>query len=74
MRSFDKKCEVIIVFLGSMNETWKAVKADTGLMQDKQDETISEIAGVRTDKSYMAEKFTRIEQDVEALKAKLGLV
>jgi len=117
MRRFDKKCEVMIGFLGSMNETLKAVKADTGLMLDKQDmmlekqdmmldkqdmmlekqdmmldkqdmmldkqdmmldkqdETISEIAGVRTDlKSYMAEKFTRIEQDVEALKAKLGLV
>jgi len=96
MRSFDKKGEVMVGFLGSMNETLKAVKADTGLMLDKQDmmlekqdmmldkqdmmlekqdETIAEIEGVRTDlKSYMAEKFTKIEQDVEAIKAKLGMV
>ena len=82
MRSFDKKGEVMIGFLGSMNETLKAVKADTGMMLDKQDmmldkqdETIAEIKGVREDlKSYMAEKFTKIEQDVEAIKAKIGLV
>ena len=37
MRSFDKKGEVMIGFLGSMNETLKAVKADTGMMLDKQD-------------------------------------
>jgi len=75
MRSFDKKGEVMVGFLGSMNETLKAVKADTGLMLEKQDETIAEIEGVRTDlKSYMAEKFTKIEQDVEAIKAKLGMV
>jgi len=89
MRSFNKKGEVMIGFLGSMNETLKAVKADTGLMLekqdmmldkqdmmlDKQDETIAEIEGVRTDlKSYMAEKFTKIEQDVEAIKVKLGMV
>ena len=82
MRSFDKKGEVMIGFLGSMNETLKAVKADTGMMLDKQDmmldkqdETIAEIKGVREDlKSYMAEKFTKIEHDVEAIKAKIGLV
>jgi len=89
MRSFDKKGEVVIGFLGSMNETLKAVKEDTSMMLDKQDmmldkqdmmlekqdETIAEITGVRIDlKSYMEEKFTRIEQDVEAIKAKLGMV
>jgi len=103
MRSFDKKGEVMIGFLGSMNETLKAVKADTGMMLDKQDmmldkqdmmldkqdmmldkqdmmldkqdETIAEIKGVREDlKSYMAEKFTKIEHDVEAIKAKIGMV
>ncbi|KAF5434048.1 hypothetical protein C5S36_05725 [Candidatus Methanophagaceae archaeon] len=89
MRSFDKKGEVMVGFLGSMNETLKAVKADTGLMLEKQDmmldkqdmmlekqdETIAEIEGVRTDlKSYMAEKFTKIKPDVEAIKAKLGMV
>jgi len=96
MRSFDKKGEVMVGFLGSMNETLKAVKEDTSMMLDKQDmmlekqdmmldkqdmmlekqdETIAEIEGVRTDlKSYMAEKFTKIEQDVEAIKAKLGMV
>ena len=37
MRSFDKKGEVMIGFLGSMNETLKGVKADTGKMLEKQD-------------------------------------
>jgi hypothetical protein len=37
MRSFDKKGEVMISILGSMNETLKGVKGDTGTMLGKQD-------------------------------------
>ena len=37
MRSFDKKGEVMIGILGSMNETLKGVKGDTGTMLEKQD-------------------------------------
>ncbi|RCV64575.1 Acylphosphatase [Methanophagales archaeon] len=100
MRSFDKKGEVMIGILGSMNETLKGVKGDTSkmlekqdmmlekqdMMLEKQDETIdaidrskeeivTEISSLREDlKSYMEEKFTRIEHEVEAIKAKIGMV
>ena len=114
MRSFDKKGEVMIGILGSMDETLKGVKGDTSemlekqdmmlekqdmvlekqdMMLEKQDETIGAIGGVsekidqskeeivteisslREDlRSYMTEKFTKIEQDVEAIKVKIGMV
>jgi len=37
MRSFDKKGEVMIGILSSMNETLKGVKGDTNKMLEKQD-------------------------------------
>ena len=40
MRSFDKKGEVMIGILSSMNETLKSVKGDTGHMLEKQDMTL----------------------------------
>ena len=43
MRSFDKKGEVIIDILSSMNETLKGVKGDTNKTLEKQDETIDAI-------------------------------
>ena len=43
MRSFDKKGEVMIGILSSMNETLKGVKGDTSKMLEKQDETIDAI-------------------------------
>ena len=50
MRSSDKKGEVMIDILGSMNETLKGVKGDTGktlerqdMMLEKQDETTDAI-------------------------------
>ena len=100
MRSFDKKGEVMVGILGSMDETLKDVKGDTSkmlekqdMMLEKQDETIGAIGGVsekidqnkneivtkigslREDlRTYMAEKLTKIEQDVEAIKVKIGMV
>jgi acylphosphatase len=46
MRSFDKKGEVMIGILSSMNETLKSVKEDTSQMLEKQDETIGAIGEV----------------------------
>ena len=44
-------------------------------MLEKQDETITEIKGLREDlKSYMEERFDRLEHEVMAIKAKLGMV
>ena len=86
MRSFDKKGEVMIGILGSMNETLKGVKGDTGKTLEKQDETIdaidqskeeivTEISSLRGDlRSYMGEKFAKIEYELEAIKAKIGMV
>jgi len=121
MRSFDKKGEVMIGILssmnetmGSMNETLRSVKEDTSqikqdtsqmlekqdmmlekqdMMLEKQDETIgaigevsekidgakeeivTEIGSLREDlRSYMENKFVRIEHEIEGIKAKIGMV
>jgi len=107
MRSFDKKGEVMIGILGSMNETLgsmnetlKSVKEDTSQMLEKQDqmlekqdetigaikgvsekidrskeEIVTEISSLREDlRSYMENKFARIEHEIEAIKAKIGMV
>ena len=86
MRSFDKKGEVMVGILSSMNETLKGVKGDTSRILEKQDETIdaidrskeeivTEISSLRGDlRSYMEEKFAKIEYELEAIKAKIGMV
>ena len=107
MQSFDKKGEVMIDILGSMNETLKSVKEDTGnmlvkqdimrekqdTMIEKQDNTIeairnvsekidqgkegivTEIRSLREDlKSYMANKFAKIEHEITEIKAKIGMI
>ena len=86
MRSFDKKGEVMIDILSSMDETLKGVKGDTSRILEKQDETIdaidrskeeivTEISSLRGDlRSYMEEKFAKIEYELEAIKAKIGMV
>ena len=44
------------------------------MMLDKQDETISELRGVRDDlKSYMEERFERIEREIADIKSKIGV-
>ncbi len=44
-------------------------------MLDKQDETIGEIKGLREDlKSFMEERFDRLEREIEIIKAKLGML
>ena len=43
-------------------------------MLDKQDETIKEIKGFREDlRAYMEERFERIEREIEAINAKIGV-
>ena len=100
MRSFDKKGEVMIGILssmnetmgsmnetmGSMNETLKSVKEDTSQMLEKQDDTIeaidrskeeivTEVKSLREDlRSYMENKFAKIEYEIEGIKAKIGMV
>ena len=71
-----------------MLATEKAIKNDTGQILEKQDsllgkqdsllekhdETLSEMKGLRGDlKSYMEERFERIEHEIVAIKAKIGV-
>ena len=86
MRSFDKKGEVMIGILSSMNETLKSVKGDTSQILEKQDATIeaidrskeeivTEIGSLREDlRSYMENKFAKIEYEIAEIKAKVGMV
>ena len=54
--------------------TEKAIKKDTGRMLGKQDETLSEVKGLREDlKSYMEERFERIEHEIAEIKEKIGV-
>ncbi|MGB3459399.1 MAG: hypothetical protein WBB08_08925 [Halobacteriota archaeon] len=45
------------------------------MMLEKQDDTIGEIRGLREDlKSFMEERFDRLEREIEIIKAKLGML
>jgi acylphosphatase len=45
------------------------------MMLEKQDDTIGEIRGLREDlKSFMEERFNRLEREIEIIKAKLGML
>ncbi|MGB2842392.1 MAG: acylphosphatase [Halobacteriota archaeon] len=45
------------------------------VMIEKQDDTIEEIKSLREDlKTYMANKFAKIEYEIEGIKAKIGMV
>lgn len=54
--------------------TEKELKKDTGMMLEKQDETIGELRALREDlKSYMDMRFARIDREIEGIKAKIGI-
>ena len=58
-----------------MVATEKAIKKDTGMMLEKQDETIGEIRGLRYDlKAYLEERFDRMEREITEIKVKIGMV
>ena len=61
--------------LGERNVALTAESVSIGKkMLDKQDETISELKGVRDDlKSYMEERFERIEREIADIKSKIGV-
>ncbi|RCV65972.1 hypothetical protein C5S53_01090 [Methanophagales archaeon] len=45
------------------------------MMLEKQDDTIGEIRGLREDlKSFIEERFDRLEREIEIIKAKLGML
>jgi len=45
------------------------------MTMEKQDDTIEEISSLRGDlRSYIENKFARIEHEIEGIKAKIGMV
>ena len=70
MRSFDKKGEVMIGILGSMNETLEGVKEDTSKMLGKQDETLDVIGEVSEkidrSKEEMVTQISSLQDDLRS--------
>lgn len=84
LKSFDSKAERLVSILSDTNVTLKSVKEDTKLilsikentekMLGKQDDTIAEIRYLREDlRSYMENKFAKIEYEIAGIKAKIGM-
>jgi len=58
----------------AMLEKQDAMLEKQDAMLEKQDETIDEIRGLRYDmKAYMEQRFNKIEQEIVAIKEKIGL-
>jgi len=73
------------VTLKSVKEDTSSIKQDTRMipgikentekMLEKQEDTIGEISALREDlKSYMENKFAKIEYEIAEIKAKIGMV
>ena len=51
------------------------IKENTEMMLEKQEDTTGEISALREDlRSYMENKFVKIEYEIEGIKAKIGMV
>jgi len=51
-----------------------SIKENTEMMLEKQEDTIGEISALREDlKSYMENKFAKIEYEIAGIKAKIGM-
>jgi acylphosphatase len=51
------------------------IKENTEKMLEKQDDTVGELKSLREDlKSYMENKFAKIEREIEGIKAKIGMI
>jgi acylphosphatase len=63
------------MMLGKQDETIDAIGGVSERIDRSKEEIVTEISALRDDlRSYMEEKFTRIEHDVEAIKTKIGMV
>jgi acylphosphatase len=50
------------------------IKENTGMMLEKQEDTIGEISALREDlRSYMENKFAKMEYEIAGIKAKIGM-
>lgn len=72
--SMIKRQDVMIEKQDEMLKKQDEMLGKMDLMLKKQDETIIEIRALREDlKSYMEERFERIEREIAVIKAKIGL-
>ena len=63
------------MMLGKQDETIDAIGGVSERIDRSKEEIVTEISGLREDlRSYMEEKFTKIEHELEAIKAKIGMV
>jgi len=63
------------MMLGKQDETIDAIGGVSERIDRSKEEIVTEISALRDDlRSYMEEKFTRIEHEVEAIKTKIGMV
>jgi acylphosphatase/gas vesicle protein len=61
--------------ISEMKQDIKEIKGDVKEVLKKQDETIKEIRELRSDlKSYLDERFKKIEEEIRIIKARIGLV
>ena len=61
--------------LGKQDDTIGAIREVSGKIDRGKEEIVTEIKSLREDlRSYMEEKFARIEHEIEAIKAKIGMV
>jgi acylphosphatase/gas vesicle protein len=60
--------------ISEMKQDIKEIKGDVKEVLKKQDETIKEIRELRSDlKSYLDERFKKIEEEIRIIKARIGL-
>jgi len=63
------------MMLEKQDETIGAIGGVSEKIDQSKEEIVTEISSLREDiRSYMAEKFTKIEHEVEAIKAKIGMI
>ena len=63
------------MMLGKQDETIDAIGVVSEKIDRSKEEIVTELSYLRDDlRSYMEEKFTRIEHEVEAIKVKIGMV
>jgi hypothetical protein len=71
----EESVEIGKKMLGKQDETIDAIGGVSERIDRSKEEIVTEISALRDDlRSYMEEKFTRIEHDVEAIKVKIGMV
>ena len=70
-----EKQDETLEILGDMNKKQDQMLDKQDQMLEKQEETLTEIKGMRHDlKSYMSERFDKIESEIAEIKEKIGMM